>query len=429
MIYTVVPGDTIETVAAKLNLPAALLAELNGIAADTPLVVGQALVALLPELQYTVLPGDTLYSVARAFSTTVVQLYRNNPGLGGLPMMDAGRTLVIRYEEEPTRPLEVNAYAYPYISSELLGETLPFLTYFTPFTYGFTPEGALIPPEDERMITRALSYGVTPWMHLSTLTEQGNFSSELGLEMLQNPAAQEVLIQNILRTMQEKHYQGLDVDFEFLGAAGAAPYAAFIDRVRQQLAPLGYPVVVALAPKVRADQPGTLYEGHDYAALGAAADGVLLMTYEWGYTYGPPMAVAPIPSVRRVLDYAVTVIPREKIFMGVPTYGYDWPLPYQPGVTKAESLSHLQAVALAREYGAEIQFDETAAAPYFVYTAADGVVHEVWFEDARSISAKLELVEEYGFRGIGYWNLDRPFPQNWSLLNSRYRIKNRLIQP
>ena len=108
--------------------------------------------------------------------------------------------------------------------------------------------------------------------------------------------------------------------------------------------------------------------------------------------------------------------------MGVPTYGYDWPLPYERGVTRAQSLSNVQAIDLARRYRADIQYDEQAQAPYFVYTADDGTVHEVWFEDARSIAAKLALVREYGFRGVGYWNLDRPFPQNWSLLNSLFRI-------
>ena len=249
------------------------------------------------------------------------------------------------------------------------------------------------------------------------------FSSALGLQLLADQAAQAVLIENVLDNMQAKNYQGLDVDFEFIGAEGAAAYAAFIARLRARLSPLGYEVLVALAPKVSADQPGTLYEGHDYAALGAAADGVLLMTYEWGYTYGPPLAVAPIPSVRRVLDYAVTEIPREKIFMGIPSYGYDWPLPYERGVTRAQSLSNVEAVTLARRYGAEIQYDQQAQAPWFRYTAPDGRAHEVWFEDARSIEAKLALIREYGFRGAGYWNLDRPFPQNWSLLNSQYAVR------
>ena len=167
-----------------------------------------------------------------------------------------------------------------------------------------------------------------------------------------------------------------------------------------------------------------MYEAHDYAALGAAADYVLLMTYEWGYTYGPPMAVAPLPNVRRVLDYAVTEIPPEKICLGIPNYGYDWPLPYRQGETQAQSLSNQEAVAAAVAYGAAIQYDETAQSPWFRYTAADGAIHEVWFEDARSISEKLRLIRLYGLHGAGYWNLDRPFPQGWTVLNALWDVAN-----
>ena len=422
-LYTVQPGDTLYSIGADFGTSPALLAENNGLEPETPLVVGQALVVLIPAETTTVQPGETIYAIARRAGLSVIQLYRNNPGLNGLPAVQTGQTLVLRYTDQPTAPLDVNAYAYPFISGGLLRQTLPYLTYITPFTYGFTPAGELVPLNDQPIIDLALEYGVTPWMHLSTLTPDGVFSSALGLQLLADQAAQAVLIQNVLDNMQAKNYQGLDVDFEFIGAEGAAAYAAFIARLRARLSPLGYEVLVALAPKVSADQPGTLYEGHDYAALGAAADGVLLMTYEWGYTYGPPLAVAPIPSVRRVLDYAVTEIPREKIFMGIPSYGYDWPLPYERGVTRAQSLSNVEAVTLARRYGAEILYDQQAQAPWFRYTAPDGRAHEVWFEDARSIEAKLALIREYGFRGAGYWNLDRPFPQNWSLLNSQYAVR------
>ena len=149
---------------------------------------------------------------------------------------------------------------------------------------------------------------------------------------------------------------------------------------------------------------------------------MLLMTYEWGYTYSPPMAVAPINSVRRVLDYAITRIPPDKIFMGIPNYGYDWPLPYEKGITRATSISNAEAVSIARRYGAEIMYDETVQSPYFNYTDENGIAHEVWFEDARSIEAKLKTALEYGFAGVSYWNLDRPFPQNWLVVNNLYNI-------
>ena len=101
--------------------------------------------------------------------------------------------------------------------------------------------------------------------------------------------------------MAEKGFSGLDVDFEYLPGALAEAYAAFLSRLRQALRTRGHFLWAALAPKTRPDQPGTLYEGHNYASLSTASDAVLLMTYEWGYTYGPPMAVAPVGAVRRVV--------------------------------------------------------------------------------------------------------------------------------
>ncbi len=422
-IYTVAAGDTLDAIAARYSITAALLAEVNRISLTDSLVVGQALVVRVPAQTYIVQAGDSIYGIARRYDTSVIQLYRNNPALGGLPGLTIGQSLVVTYEESPTDPLDVNAYAYPFIQPSLLRQTLPYLTYMTPFTYGFTPDGLLVPLDDRQLVDLALEYGVTPWMHLSTLTSDGVFDSALGLALLKDKTAQQRLTQEILENMRAKNYQGLDVDFEFIGAEGNELYTEFITYLHEQLSLYGYEVVVALAPKINSTQRGSLYEGHDYAALGAAADGVLLMTYEWGYTYGPPLAVAPIPSVRRVLDYAVTVIPRDKIFMGIPTYGYNWTLPYQRGVSRAESLSNVRAVALARQYGAEIQYDSVAEAPFFVYTDEAGRAHEVWFEDARSIAAKLTLVREYGFRGAGYWSLDRPFPQNWSLLNGTFAVR------
>ena len=147
-----------------------------------------------------------------------------------------------------------------------------------------------------------------------------------------------------------------------------------------------------------------------------------LYSYEWGYTAGPPMAVSPLPNVRAVLDYAVTEIPPEKIFLGLSNYGYDWPLPFVQGVTRAPSISNQRAIELAIEHGVAIQYDETAQAPFFRYTAADGTTHEVWFEDARSLAARLSLIAEYGFQGAGIWNLMRPFSQLWAVLSSLYNI-------
>ena len=148
------------------------------------------------------------------------------------------------------------------------------------------------------------------------------------------------------------------------------------------------------------------------------------MTYEWGYTAGPPMAVSPLPNVRAVVDYAVTEIPPDKILLGISNYGYDWTLPFVRGTSRAVSISNQHAIELAIQYNIAIQYDEAAQAPYFHYTDADGAVHEVWFEDARSLSARLALLPEYRLLGGGVWNLMRPFPQIWTLLTSLFDIQD-----
>lgn len=400
-----------------------LLALDNGLKTPERLVPGQALVIRFPETVHTVRPGDTLSSVAREYGVSLRQLYQNNLALEGRPTIWPGQTLVISFRQEPGREIGVNAYAYPHINPTILSTTLPFLTYLTPFTYGFTPTGRLVQLDDARLLAAARNARVAPLMHLSTLTQEGGFSNDLAHIALNDNDVQSQLIDNIVITLQEKGYQGLDVDFEYVFPEDATAYAAFLATLTKRLNPLGYPVIAALAPKTSATQRGALYEGHNFAAIGAAVNEVLLMTYEWGYTYGPPMAVAPLPNVRQVVEYALTEIPSEKIWLGVPNYGYDWPLPFVQGRTKATSISSQRAVELARQYRADIQYDERAQSPWFRYTDEQGIVHEVWFEDARSIQAKLSLIPEYGLTGAGYWNLMRDFPQNWLVLSSLYKIR------
>ena len=425
-IHVVQEGDSLFSIARAYSVPMSQLAADNQLPDPGHLVVGQTIVVQKPGQTYVVQSGDTLSSIARRYGMSARQLLRNNPSLRGEQNLFPGQTLVLSYDQEKGGPILVTGYAYPFVDKGLLQRTLPYLSGLIPFTYGIRPNGTLVELEDQPLIAAAQQMGVTPVMHLSTLTEQGSFDNELAHLVLTDSQIQSTLIEAVTATMTERGYQCLDVDFEFVFAQDAQSYAAFIARLRDTLAPMGWPVIVALVPKISADQPGMLYEGHDYRLLGAAADLVLLMTYEWGYTYGPPMAVAPLPNVRQVVEYALTEIPEEKILLGIPNYGYNWTLPFRQGVSKAISISNQYAVTLAGKYGVAISYSDTSQAPWFRYRDEGGREHEVWFEDARSIQAKLSLLSQYGLRGAGYWNLMRPFPQNWVVLNSMYRIENNL---
>ncbi len=275
--------------------------------------------------------------------------------------------------------------------------------------------------DDTWMIAEALRFGTQPILTLTPFGPDGNFNNQLIHSVVNNPQYTDRLIENLLQVMEEKGYQGVDIDFEYILAQDRDPFSAFVRQVAEIMRTNGYHTSVALAPKTSADQAGLLYEGKDYRALGEAADHVLLMTYEWGYTYGPPMAVAPINQVRRVVEYALTEIPADKIDLGIPNYGYDWPLPYERGTTKATTIGNVEAVRIAIEQEAEIMFDSLAESPYFTYVK-DGISHEVWFEDVRSLQAKFRLIQEYNLRGCGYWQIMKWFRANWVLLQNQFYI-------
>ena len=365
--------------------------------------------------------GDTIYSIAENYNTTAEVLISSNK-LNNPNNLVVGQTIVIPEDTEKLGSIAINGYLYPNINRELLIETLPYLTFVTIFTYGFTETGELIGVDDEEIIQIVRENNVAPIMLISTLTNEGVFSNELANKILNDPVSQNNLINNIIENLKAKNYFGLDVDFEYVFPEDKDAFVAFIENLTNALNEEGFPVITALAPKTSSDQPGLLYEAHDYFAIGNASNAVLLMTYEWGYSAGPPMAVAPINKVREVLDYAVTQIPPERIFMGIPNYGYNWALPYVRGETIAKSLGNVEAVDLALKYGAEIEFDEIAQAPYFYYSDENGVEHVVWFEDARSIYTKLTTAFSYGFPGVSYWNLMRAFPQNWLVASQLFNI-------
>ena len=373
---------------------------------------------------YVVQPGDTIDSIALALGVSAEQLIYDNQLIYPYELAVGQALFVDRNTRNATRAISVSGYAYPFISPWVLEQTLPFLSELPIFSYGFTAEGELLPPsygDDTWMIAEALRFGTQPVLTLTPFGPDGNFNNRLIHSVVNNEAYKNNLIQNLLNTMDEKGYEGVDIDFEYILASDRDAFTAFVGEVAATMRANGSHTSVALAPKTSSEQTGLLYEGKDYRALGEAADHVLLMTYEWGYTYGPPMAVAPIHQVRRVVEYALTQIPSEKINLGIPNYGYDWPLPYVRGVTKATTINNVQAVRIAIAQGAVIQFDELSQSPFFTYIS-EGTEHEVWFEDVRSLQEKFNLIKEYSLRGCGYWQIMQWFRANWLLLRNNFYI-------
>ncbi|MGE7092901.1 LysM peptidoglycan-binding domain-containing protein [Lysinibacillus sp. NPDC048646] len=416
-MHIVKSGENLGSIAQQYGVPVQAIILENHLTNPDILTPGTKLV--IPPITHIVQPGETLSQIANHYGTTVQAIVLEN-GITNPNMIYAGMRLIIP-RAKPS--IEVNAYTYQ--PSEEAVDSLNaighLLTYFSPFAYMIKEDGSLQPINDKAMIDAAISKNIIPMLTITNFssTEAG---SNLAHVILSSAELRGKVINEVLQVMQDKGYKVLNVDFENVLPADRENYNQFLQLAVDRLHPKGYLVSTALAPKTSATQAGTLYEAHDYEAHGRIADFVILMTYEWGYRLGPPQAISPINEMRKVVEYALSVMPAEKIFLGFQIYARDWLLPHVKG-QEAETFSPQEAISRAVKYGATIQYDLTAQSPYFRYVDEQGRNHEVWFEDARSAQAKFDMVKQYKLRGVSYWALGFPFPQNWVLLNNEFSIK------
>ena len=421
-IHVVRSEETLNNIAQAYGSSASKIAEANQVANLNGLVTGQTLVIPINGQFHWVQPGDSIWSMSRRYKVSAEEIVRMNKiqNPGNIPI---GLRLTLPQNSKQT--VEVSAYIDPRMtrvrSAEAVDKVGESLTYLAVFSYSINRDGNLIPVDDRATLTAASKDKVLPLLVITNF-ENGQFSTEIATTILTNDTLQDRVLNQALQVMAEKGYRGLDFDFEYLGVANRERYVRFLQKAKKIMKSRGYYISAALAPKTRTDQRGVLYEGHDYQAIGQVVDFIFFMTYEWGYSGGSPMAVSPITQMRKVMEYAISVVPKEKIMMGMPLYGYDWTLPYVRGGKFAKSFSPLKAVELALRYGVSIKYDKASQAPWFRYTDEQGKQHEVWFEDARSIQAKFDLVKELGIRGFYYWVLGNDFPQNWLLINDNFVV-------
>ncbi|MDI7743633.1 glycoside hydrolase family 18 protein [Lysinibacillus fusiformis] len=424
-IHVIQPGQSLWGIAQAYNTTTDRIISANEIANPERLVIGQALVIPITGSFYWVQRGDSLYSIAQRFGLNVNTLAQVN-GINVNTPLNVGTRLYIPPRQK--RDAEVNIYIEPSgdtVSQALLDEARsvgPYLTYLAPFSYEARRDGSLEAPPIEGIPETASEVGASLMMVVSNL-ENGQFSGELGRAILQSTAVQDVLLENIVEEARRiGSVSDIHFDFEFLPGDQRQAYNNFLRKAVDYLHGEDFLVSTALAPKTSAEQAGQWYEAHDYAAHGEIVDFSVLMTYEWGYSGGPPMPVSPIPQVEEVIQFALTQMPANKIMMGQNLYGYDWTLPFVQGGQYARAVSPQRAIELAQTYNAAIEYDYTAQAPHFNYVDNEGKSHKVWFEDARSIQAKFNLMNRLNLRGISYWKIGFPFPQNWLLIGENFNV-------
>jgi spore germination protein len=419
-IHVVQKGELLWEIADYYKVDINSIVEANALPDPSKLLVGQSLIIPTSDNIYVVKKGDTLWKIAQSYGIPIQDIIRENQ-LTSQDDLYVSQTL--RIPARPRPEIEVNGFTYilgqdavPVVSE--LGD---LLTYLSPFAYLVQEDGSLVPIADEAAIGEAIAHGIVPMMSIVNFTV--NIAGEnVANKVLNNPSVVNTLQNNIINVMRDKGYQGLNVDFEYVLPEDREAYNSFLESTVEKLHNEGYFVSTALAPKLSAEQRGLLYEAHDYEAHGRIADFVVLMTYEWGWRGGQPRAISPINEIEKVLDYAITVIPKDKILMGFQIYARDWTLPFAPG-QEAETISVEEAMNIAYAHNAQIQYDYLAQSPFFRYSDNEGNAHEVWFEDARSAQAKFDTVKEYGLRGLSYWGLGYPFTQNWVLLKDNFEIK------
>lgn len=430
MIQNVVvqSGDSLYTIAQKYQTSPEAITSLNKIDGNNSLVIGQTLLVDTQNRTYFVQPGDSLYKISLTYNTTGEKI-ASASGISANSFLQVGQQLHIPTSSKSQ--IESIAYLQPTskpISQALLNATTeasPLLTYLAPFSFEAKADGTLKAPAIEGVLDITKANRVIPMLVVSNIDEGGGFSPAIAHTIFTDKIIQNKFINTVIDTAKEYEMKDIHFDFENLQADDKNNYNNFLWNIKGRL-PQGYTLSTTLIPKTSDSMTSGTYGAHDYATHGQIVDFVVIMTYDWGWQGGPPMAVSPIKPVKQVIDYAKTKMPASKIMMGQNLYGFDWKVPFVQGNPPAKALSSIGAIELARNNNVPISYDSDAQAPYFTYTETNGQNHEVWFEDNRSIQNKFNLIKTEGIRGISYWKLGLPFPQNWTLLNENFQIAKKV---
>ncbi len=198
-----------------------------------------------------------------------------------------------------------------------------------------------------------------------------------------------------------KGYDGIDVDYEGMAAADRDRFSAFVDELASALHAQGRLLSVAVHAKTA--EPGTWSgpQAQNYKAIGAAADRVRLMAYDYSWETSPAGPIAPLSWVDSVAAFAVTQIPAAKVELGMSLYGYDWVGGRGEGVTHDVVTSRLTS------FGATRTWDSAAAEPTFSYTSG-GSAHTVYYADAQSVTARLAVVDKHALAAAAFWRRGGP---------------------
>lgn len=285
------------------------------------------------------------------------------------------------------------------------------LTSVIPFSYKIDAAGRVTGTISRRMLQLARNRGLKV-IALVHNAGGGSFSASTVHAFLNNRMAQRRAIDAIYSLLIQNGLDGVNVDLENAPAIDREAFTGFIQALASVLRPKHFLVTASLPAKTSDDRASNWSGAYDYAALSPWLDQVMLMAYDEHVAGSHPGPVASLAWVDAVVRYAAATIPRQKIVLGLPAYGYAWT--YKGG----RALSFAQIASLQRQYGRSATWDAQAQVPFFIYSKS-GVINQVWYEDSRSSSAKADLVKRYGLRGVAVWRLGYEDPGLWKVLEGR----------
>lgn len=324
------------------------------------IVPGQSLI--IPTSIYTVQPGDTLFTIAKTALVSLEQLRVAKPSVSP-DTLQPGTEVVIHTISNYTASI-FNYYVIrtPEFDSFLMNDFAPYSTYIAMFDYQFNTNGDIVNElNDQTAIEEAWKNRVVLLVTITNLVLEG-FSTELSHHVLNNPTSRTNLVNNIVNLVSRKGYGGVSIDFERIGAGDRDLFTGFLSELKNRLDEQNYLLTVALPPKTSENIPWL--QGYDYGGIGSIVDLMSIMAYDWHHTGNGPGPVAPINEVRETINFATGRVPRDKIILRIPMYGYDWTIPYTPGST-AFAISNEDVINVAMKNQSIIQYSEQFATPFF----------------------------------------------------------------
>ncbi len=331
------------------------------------------------------------------------------------PQSQIDKTPATTSATEPLRVTAVVPYWNTGSGARSILDNAGMITTSSPWLLGLDEDGKIVyltgrPDELVAAETAARSAGMPVQPTIADYSDHV-WRDDVVRGILGDPARRAAHIREIVSWAREHGWQGVTLDYERLTGEDREAFSVFVGELAEALRHEGKRLAVDVYAKT--DDRGTdaTHASQDLAAIGAAADEVRLMTYTYSWETSKPGPVAPPSWVEEVIRYTLTRVPAEKVVLGIPLFGFDWP---QDG--PAVPVSARDVDEIIAEYRPKMRWDTAGATPWLTYTPPEGGLHQVWFENTCTFAAKSELAEKYGLGGIFLWMYGPENPSLWPAL-------------